>query len=105
MSSFYHLFSLQETYLSADDLRINLWHMEITDQSFNIVDIKPANMEELTEVKFASLRQTLEGLVLISVALSGYHCFLVFRVCVLFCLRVLTQVYGNREHAQGWFSR
>ena len=47
---------LQETYLSADDLRINLWHMEITDQSFNIVDIKPANMEELTEVKFASLK-------------------------------------------------
>ena len=42
----------QETYLSADDLRINLWHMEITDQSFNIVDIKPANMEELTEVNF-----------------------------------------------------
>ena len=42
---------LQEAYLSADDLRINLWHMEITDQSFNIVDIKPANMEELTEVK------------------------------------------------------
>ena len=41
---------VQETYLSADDLRINLWHMEITDQSFNIVDIKPANMEELTEV-------------------------------------------------------
>jgi hypothetical protein len=25
--------------------------MEITDQSFNIVDIKPANMEELTEVE------------------------------------------------------
>ena len=48
--------------------------MEITDQSFNIVDIKPANMEELTEVKFASLRHTLEGLVFISVALSGYHC-------------------------------
>ena len=47
-------FSCQETYLSADDLRINLWHMEITDQSFNIVDIKPANMEELTEVITAS---------------------------------------------------
>ena len=56
MSSFYHLFYHQETYLSADDLRINLWHMEITDQSFNIVDIKPANMEELTEVKFALLK-------------------------------------------------
>lgn len=51
----YHINSIsvnsdQQTYLSADDLRINLWHMEITDQSFNIVDIKPANMEELTEV-------------------------------------------------------
>ena len=56
MPSIYHIYSPQETYLSADDLRINLWHMEITDQSFNIVDIKPANMEELTEVKFALLK-------------------------------------------------
>lgn len=51
----YHINSIsvnsdQETYLSADDLRINLWNLEVTDQSFNIVDIKPANMEELTEV-------------------------------------------------------
>ena len=55
----YHINSISvnsdgETYLSADDLRINLWHMEITDQSFNIVDIKPANMEELTEVRSTS---------------------------------------------------
>ncbi|CAL8084338.1 unnamed protein product [Calicophoron daubneyi] len=40
----------QETFLSADDLRINLWNLQITDQSFNIVDIKPANMEDLAEV-------------------------------------------------------
>lgn len=88
----YHINSISvnsdhETYLSADDLRINLWHLEITDRSFSIlfssfvkkkmlligeqqillllswrrscslmhplpdiVDIKPANMEELTEV-------------------------------------------------------
>uniref|UniRef100_A0A8C7Z2L0 Serine/threonine-protein phosphatase 2A 55 kDa regulatory subunit B n=1 Tax=Oryzias sinensis TaxID=183150 RepID=A0A8C7Z2L0_9TELE len=51
----YHINSISinsdcETYLSADDLRINLWHQEITDRSFNIVDIKPANMEDLTEV-------------------------------------------------------
>lgn len=39
-----------ETYLSADDLRINLWHMDVNDKSFNIVDIKPPNMEDLTEV-------------------------------------------------------
>ncbi|RXM32952.1 Serine/threonine-protein phosphatase 2A 55 kDa regulatory subunit B alpha isoform [Acipenser ruthenus] len=82
----YHINSISvnsdyETYLSADDLRVNLWHLEITDRSFSIrarpgavqlrgfkpgalkpscdlqrlprkdiVDIKPANMEELTEV-------------------------------------------------------
>ncbi|KAJ9077399.1 protein phosphatase 2A regulatory subunit cdc55, variant 2 [Entomophthora muscae] len=51
----YHINSISvnsdaETYISADDLRINLWNLGISDRSFNIVDIKPANMEELTEV-------------------------------------------------------
>ncbi|KAJ1987951.1 protein phosphatase 2A regulatory subunit cdc55 [Dimargaris cristalligena] len=51
----YHINSISvnsdcETYISADDLRINLWNLGISNQSFNIVDIKPANMEELTEV-------------------------------------------------------
>ncbi|KAI8876875.1 protein phosphatase 2A regulatory subunit PR55 [Backusella circina FSU 941] len=51
----YHINSISinsdsETFISSDDLRINLWNMDISDQSFNIVDIKPANMEELTEV-------------------------------------------------------
>ncbi|XP_071267237.1 serine/threonine-protein phosphatase 2A 55 kDa regulatory subunit B gamma isoform-like isoform X5 [Salvelinus alpinus] len=51
----YHVNSISvnsdhETYMSADDLRINLWHLGITNRSFNIVDIKPVNMEDLTEV-------------------------------------------------------
>ncbi|KAF8057777.1 PP2AB2 [Scenedesmus sp. PABB004] len=51
----YHINSIsvnsdQATFLSADDLRINLWSLDVTDQSFNIVDIKPPNMEDLTEV-------------------------------------------------------
>lgn len=51
----YHINSLSvnsdgETFISADDLRINLWHLESTQQSFNIVDIKPTNMEDLSEV-------------------------------------------------------
>lgn len=37
-----------KTFISADDLRINLWNLEISNQSFNIVDVKPANMEDLT---------------------------------------------------------
>jgi len=51
----YHINSLGvnsdgETYLSSDDLRINLWNLDQPDLSFNIVDIRPASMEELTEV-------------------------------------------------------
>ncbi|KUL86437.1 hypothetical protein ZTR_08104 [Talaromyces verruculosus] len=51
----YHINSISvnsdgETFISSDDLRINLWNLNIQDQSFNIVDIKPANMEELTEI-------------------------------------------------------
>ncbi|XP_062222751.1 serine/threonine protein phosphatase 2A 55 kDa regulatory subunit B beta isoform-like [Phragmites australis] len=39
-----------ETFVSADDLRINLWHLDVTGQCFNIVDMKPADMEDLVEV-------------------------------------------------------
>eukprot|EP00762_Andalucia_godoyi_P000205 ANDGO_02371.mRNA.1 Serine/threonine protein phosphatase 2A 55 kDa regulatory subunit B beta isoform len=51
----YHINSISlnsdgETFLSADDLRINLWHVGVPNTSFNIVDIKPNNMEDLNEV-------------------------------------------------------
>lgn len=51
----YHINSIAlnsdgETFMSADDLRVNLWSLGVSNQSFNIVDIKPRNMEELTEV-------------------------------------------------------
>ncbi|KAG6490114.1 hypothetical protein ZIOFF_051397 [Zingiber officinale] len=51
----YHINSISnnsdgETFISADDLRINLWNLEISTQSFNIVDVKPTNMEDLTGI-------------------------------------------------------
>ncbi|XP_061339302.1 serine/threonine protein phosphatase 2A 55 kDa regulatory subunit B beta isoform-like isoform X2 [Gastrolobium bilobum] len=39
-----------ETFISADDLRINLWNLEVSDECFNIIDMKPSNMEDLTEI-------------------------------------------------------
>ena len=46
----YHINSLSfspdgETFLSADDLRINLWSLQNSMSTFNIVDIKPDDME------------------------------------------------------------
>lgn len=51
----YHINSISvcsdgQHFLSADDLRINLWNLSNPRQSFNIVDIKPTNMDDLTEV-------------------------------------------------------
>lgn len=39
-----------ETFLTADDLTINLWHVEVPHLSFNIVDSRPENMDDLSEV-------------------------------------------------------
>ena len=39
-----------QTFISADDLRLNLWHVDVANEAFNIVDLKPTNLEELTEV-------------------------------------------------------
>lgn len=51
----YHINSLDisseaATFVSADDLRINLWNSERSDTAFNLVDFKPSNMTELNEV-------------------------------------------------------
>ncbi|WZY94694.1 hypothetical protein YC2023_067023 [Brassica napus] len=50
------------TFIYADDLSINLWILEISNQSFNIVDVKPVNMEELTgELHFFWSYSSLKG--------------------------------------------
>lgn len=51
----YHINSISinsdgETFLSSDDLRIHLWSLNNEQQSFNMVDLKPPNMEDLNEV-------------------------------------------------------
>lgn len=51
----YHINSIslnsdEETFMSADDLRVNMWNLNVGGTGFNILDIKPENMEDLTEV-------------------------------------------------------
>ena len=51
----YHINSLcmssdGENFLSADDLRINLWNVENNMVVYNLLDIKPKSMDELDEV-------------------------------------------------------
>lgn len=51
----YHINSIslnsdEETFLSSDDLRVNIWSLNAGGAGFNILDIKPDSMEDLTEV-------------------------------------------------------
>ena len=51
----YHINSVSpcadgDVFLSADDLRINMWHYGRADEAFNMVDIKPERIENLLEV-------------------------------------------------------
>jgi len=39
-----------EHFISADDLRVNLWSLENNMLAFNLVDLKPNNLDELNEV-------------------------------------------------------
>lgn len=39
-----------ENFISADDLRVNLWNIDNNIVAFNLVDLKPPNIEELSEV-------------------------------------------------------
>ncbi|EGR33792.1 protein phosphatase 2a regulatory b subunit, putative [Ichthyophthirius multifiliis] len=51
----YHINSIsasqnEEYMLSSDDLRVNLWSVDNTNKTFVAVDLKPDNLEELSEV-------------------------------------------------------
>ncbi len=51
----YHVHSVaacadRATFISADDLSVNMWHYEHPDQSFALVNMRPAVLEEITEV-------------------------------------------------------
>jgi serine/threonine-protein phosphatase 2A regulatory subunit B len=51
----YHINSLSlnsdnESFISSDDLRINMWNIEDSTKCFNIIDCKPKNMEDLNEI-------------------------------------------------------
>lgn len=51
----YHINSIAlnsdgESFMSCDDLRLNLWNLNVSNSCFNIVDVKPSNMEALSKV-------------------------------------------------------
>ena len=51
----YHINSISlnsddQTFLSSDDLRVNVWSLCAGGRGFNVLDIKPGKMEDLTEV-------------------------------------------------------
>ena len=58
-----------------DDLRVNLWNLEVTDQCFNIIDMKPTNMDDLTG--------NIGHHLLAITPLYPLHCLFIFQTVVL----------------------
>jgi serine/threonine-protein phosphatase 2A regulatory subunit B len=59
----YHIHSIsvnsdQETYISSDDLRINLWNLNIHDQSFSAFAYRSLNSSNLLQTSWTSSRRT-----------------------------------------------
>ena len=51
----YHINSLSlntdgELFISADDMRINIWNLENNKTVYNVLDMKPKNIDDLDEV-------------------------------------------------------
>lgn len=51
----YHINSLSlcadgEHFVSADDLRLNIWNIEDNSEVYNVLDIKPKSLDDLDEV-------------------------------------------------------
>ena len=40
----------EEYLISSDDLRVNLWSLHDTQTAYNVIDLKPDNLDELSEV-------------------------------------------------------
>ncbi|CAM9165319.1 unnamed protein product [Heterosigma akashiwo] len=72
----YHINSISpcsdgETFLSADDLRVNIWSLAAVDRCFTVCDLKPQNMEELTEVLTAAAFHPTDGSLLLTASSRG----------------------------------
>ena len=69
-----------ENFLSSDDLCINLWNFDNNIVAFNLVDLKPSKMEELSEViTFVEYHPKRSDIFLFSSS-KGYFCYCDFRV-------------------------
>ena len=72
----YHINSISinsdgTTFISADDLRVNLWSLDVSDTSYNVIDLKPPNLEELTEVITSAIFHPIQCNVLLYTSSRG----------------------------------
>ncbi len=86
-----------ETFLSADDLRVNLWHIDNNNLAYNVVDLKPSNIEELAEViTYVEHHPTIADLFLFSSS-KGYVCTCDLRMCSRFEKTRNAAIYMSEE--------
>jgi len=75
----YHINSISlssdyEMFLSADDLRLNLWHLEsdVNKSCYQLIDLKPEDMNDLTEVITCAKYHPTHGNILAYASSKGF---------------------------------
>lgn len=69
-----------ESFLSADDLCINLWNFENTNLAYQLVDLKPPHIEDLQEVITHVEYHPKRSDIFLFSSSKGYICYCDFRV-------------------------
>lgn len=93
-----------ENFLSSDDLSINLWNIENNIVAFNMVDLKPPKMEELSEViTFVEYHPKRSDIFLFSSS-KGYICYCDFRVSSKFSQHATKFQYREDPSRQHFFT-
>ena len=82
-----------ETFISTDALKINLWNAEVSNECFNILNIKPPNLADLQEViTSAAFHPTLCNMLCYSTSLGSV------KLCDL-RQNALVKDYTKREYS------
>lgn len=69
-----------ESFLSADDLCINMWNLENTNLAYQLVDLKPPHIEDLQEVITHVEYHPKRSDIFLFSSSKGYICYCDFRV-------------------------
>ena len=93
-----------EHFITSDELRINLWNLNVTNKVFSLIDIKPDSINELNEVITSSEFHPSDGNMLIYSSSKACINLLDLRINSSFLNSTSTFQIDTPEHKKNFFT-